>query len=142
MVFAHALLSLKPDPGAPEVVVWGTGKPRREFLHVDDACVFLMEQDSPPEHANIGAGRDITVADLASLIADVVGYDGRITFDPSRPDGAPRKLLDVSRMKKLGWRPQIVFREGVGATYRWFVEEEAGAGPWCRCTCGGRWRGA
>jgi len=116
------------EAGAPEVVVWGTGKPRREFLHVDDladACVFLMEQDAPPELANIGAGRDITIADLASLIADVVGYDGRITFDPSRPDGAPRKLLDVSRMEKLGWHPQIGFREGVEATYRWFVEEKA-----------------
>jgi GDP-L-fucose synthase len=112
--------------GAPEVAVWGTGRPRREFLHVDDlaeACVFLMEHENPPELANIGAGRDISIAELASLVAEVVGYEGRITFDPSRPDGAPRKLLDVSRMASLGWRAGIELREGVERTYGWFVGE-------------------
>lgn len=115
--------------GAPEVAVWGTGAPRREFLHVDDladACVFHMEQQAPPELANIGTGRDISIAGLAELIADVVGYEGEISFDPSRPDGAPRKLLDVSRMEALGWRSRIDFREGIEAVYRWYREEGPG----------------
>lgn len=114
---------------SPEVSVWGTGTPRREFLHVDDladACVFLMRQDAPPQLVNVGTGRDISIADLAALVADVVGYGGEITFDASRPDGAPRKLLDVSRMEELGWRAQTGLREGVEATYRWYREEGYG----------------
>jgi GDP-L-fucose synthase len=111
--------------GAPEVAVWGTGRPRREFLHVDDladACVFLMELDEPPELVNIGTGQDLSIADLAALVADVVGYRGRITFDPDRPDGTPRKLLDVGRMMSLGWQARIDLREGIERTYRWYVD--------------------
>lgn len=111
---------------APEAVVWGSGRPRREFLHVDDladACVALMEEQEPPEVTNIGTGKDLSIAELAGLIAEVVGYRGRIVFDPGRPDGAPRKLLDVSRMSALGWEPRIGLRQGVEATYEWYREE-------------------
>jgi GDP-L-fucose synthase len=110
---------------APQVEVWGTGRPRREFLHVDDladACVFLMEHEAPPELANIGVGRDIAIADLAKVVADVVGYEGELVFDASKPDGTPRKLLDVGRMEALGWTPSIGFREGLERTYAWLVE--------------------
>jgi len=111
--------------GAPEVVVWGTGTPRREFIHVDDladACVFLAEQEDPPELTNIGIGRDISIAGLATVLADAVGYRGEVSFDPSRPDGAPRKLLDVSRMEELGWKARIQLGEGVRTTYEWFLD--------------------
>lgn len=120
------------EADAPEVTVWGTGTPRREFLHVDDladACVFLMRQEAPPELVNVGTGRDLSIADLAALVADVVGYRGGITFDPARPDGTPRKLLDVSRTRGLGWEAGIGLREGVEATYRWYREEGPGREP-------------
>ncbi|GLH77426.1 GDP-L-fucose synthase [Bradyrhizobium sp. SSBR45G] len=112
--------------GAPEVVVWGTGTPRREFLYVDDmadACVHLMKTYSEPELVNIGTGEDITIADFARVVAATVGYQGRISFDPSRPDGTPRKLLDVSRLAKLGWRATTSLDEGIARAYRAFLQE-------------------
>jgi GDP-L-fucose synthase len=111
--------------GAAEVVVWGTGTPRREFLHADDladAAVFLMRR--PIEHTlvNVGVGEDISIRELAALVGDVVGFHGKIQFDATKPDGAPRKLLDVSRLHALGWRARISLREGVGATYGWYLD--------------------
>jgi len=108
----------------PEVVVWGTGKPRREFLHVDDladAAVFLMENYDSEEIINVGAGQDVSIAELASLIAEITGYQGRIVYDTSMPDGTPRKLLDISRLVSLGWKPSIGLREGIRMTYEWFL---------------------
>ncbi|HLU27384.1 MAG TPA: GDP-L-fucose synthase [Glycomyces sp.] len=115
--------------GEPEVVVWGSGTPRRELLHVDDlarAVVFLLERYDGEEPINVGTGRDISIAELAELIRDTVGYQGAIRFDPSRPDGTPRKLLDVSRLAAMGWRPRIALRDGLAATYRWYLEEGPG----------------
>jgi GDP-L-fucose synthase len=112
---------------APAVSVWGSGKPRREFLHVDDlasACAFLMEQYSSDQLVNIGWGEDISIAELAQLVAEVVGFFGAIELDPSKPDGTPRKLLDVSRLAALGWKPQISLREGIQTTYSWFLENQ------------------
>ncbi len=109
--------------GHREVVVWGSGKPRREFLHSDDladACVFLMERKSAVqvgELVNIGAGRDISIAELATLISEVVGFEGEIVFDPGKPDGTPQKLLDVSRLTQFGWKARIGLREGIASTY-------------------------
>ncbi|MDP2300419.1 MAG: NAD-dependent epimerase/dehydratase family protein, partial [Actinomycetota bacterium] len=111
--------------GEPTVTVWGTGTPRREFLHVDDladAAVFLMERYESDEIVNVGTGTDVSIGELATLIAEVVGYTGEIVYDTSKPDGTPRKLLDVSRLAALGWRPSIALREGVEQTYRWYVE--------------------
>jgi GDP-L-fucose synthase len=105
---------------APTVTVWGTGRPRREFLAVDDladACVFVIKHYSGREFLNVGTGEDVTIADFAGLVADVVGYTGELVFDPSRPDGAPRKLLDVSKLTNLGWRPKITLREGIQGAY-------------------------
>jgi GDP-L-fucose synthase len=112
--------------GATEVVVWGTGTPRREFLYVDDladACIHLMKTYSSDELVNIGTGEDVAIADFARLVARVVGYDGAISYDPSRPDGTPRKLLDVSRLGKLGWRARIPLEEGIKLAYRAFLNE-------------------
>ncbi|MGJ4994646.1 GDP-L-fucose synthase [Bradyrhizobium sp. HKCCYLS3077] len=111
---------------APEVVVWGTGTPRREFLYVDDmadACVHLMKSYSDVELVNIGTGEDITIADFARVVAATVGYQGRLSFDPSRPDGTPRKLLDVSRLAKLGWRATTSLEEGIARAYQAFLQE-------------------
>lgn len=111
--------------GAAEVVLWGSGTPRREFLHVDDlahACVHLMRQSSDFDLVNIGWGRDITIRELAELVAGVVGYEGQLRWDTSKPDGTPRKLLDTSRLTALGWKPRIELREGVRETYEWYVE--------------------
>lgn len=111
-----------------EVVVWGTGSPRREFLHVDDmasAAVFLMQRYDDPEIINVGSGQDISVRELAEMIRDVVGYSGKIFYDASKPDGTPRKLLDVTRLSSLGWHPAVPFKEGLASTYRWFLEHEA-----------------
>lgn len=114
-----------------QVVVWGTGTPRREFLHVDDladACVFIINQDFDPEIYtkkplfNIGTGEDVTIKSLAELIKDIVGFTGDIVFDTSKPDGTPRKLLDVSKMKNLGWQPQIPLEDGIRNTYQAFRE--------------------
>jgi GDP-L-fucose synthase len=114
--------------GASEVVVWGSGKPRREFLHVDDlaaACVLLMEQYEDPAPINVGSGGDVTIAELAELMKEVVGFPGRIVFDAAWPDGTPRKLLDISRIQSLGWRPRTSLREGLAATYAWALDHRA-----------------
>lgn len=112
------------ESGAPEVVVWGTGSPRREFLHVDDladACLHLMQVYDDPQIINVGAGEDITIAELAELTRSVVGYHGWIAFDRTKPDGMPRKLLDLSRIAGLGWKPRIPLKQGIERTYRWLV---------------------
>ena len=110
--------------GADEVYVWGSGRPRREFLHVDDlaaACLFLMDAWDSPEVVNVGVGRDVSIAELAELVRDVVGFRGRITLDPSKPDGTPRKQLDVTRINALGWSATIGLREGLEKTYEWYL---------------------
>jgi len=115
------------ERGEPAVVVWGSGTPRREFLHVDDmadASVFLLGREDFSDMVNVGVGSDLTIRALAERIADVVGYRGEIRFDTSMPDGTPRKLLDVSRLRSLGWRPRIDLREGIADTYRWFLEHQ------------------
>jgi GDP-L-fucose synthase len=109
---------------APEVVVWGTGTPRREFLYVDDladACVQLMQTYSSAEIVNIGTGRDIAITEFAEVVADVIGYNGRISFDPTRPDGTPRKLVDVGRLGGLGWTAKTGLREGLALAYQDFL---------------------
>lgn len=111
--------------GAPVVTVWGTGAPRREFLHVDDladAAVFLMETYDDEQIVNVGVGEDVSIAELAHLVAEVTGFTGEIVFDTSKPDGTPRKLLDVSRLFDMGWRPKFTLRDGIEDAYRWFVE--------------------
>ena len=113
--------------GEPAVEIWGTGSPRREFLHVDDladACVYLMQDYDDADFLNIGTGEDIPIRELALMIRDGVGFEGELRFDPSKPDGTPRKLLDVTRLFKTGWRPRIPLREGIAQTYRWFVENQ------------------
>jgi GDP-L-fucose synthase len=110
--------------GVPEVTIWGTGTPRREFLHVDDladACVFLMNRYDGLEHINVGTGEDQSIRDLAEMVRDVVYPDARLVFDTTKPDGSPRKLLDVSRLHKLGWRHRISLRDGLATTYAWYV---------------------
>lgn len=112
--------------GASAVPVWGSGNPRREFLHVDDladACVFLMENYSSADIVNIGWGMDISVGELAELIRETVGYKGGIEFDASKPDGTPRKLLDTSRLTALGWQPSIGLADGIRSTYTWYQQE-------------------
>lgn len=116
--------------GEAEVVMWGTGTPRREFLHVDDlgdAAVFLMQHYSGEGIVNVGVGKDVTIRELAELIKSVVGFEGRIVQDLSKPDGTPRKLMDVARLSALGWKAGIGLREGVAETYRWFAEHPAEA---------------
>ena len=115
--------------GAPEVTLWGTGTPRREFLHVDDladASVFLMERYSSPEIVNVGTGEDLTILELAEMIGAITGFRGKLRFDHSKPDGTPRKLLDVSRLTALGWKARIPLREGIEQTYEWYK----GSGSW------------
>lgn len=116
--------------GQNEVEIWGTGKPRREFLHVDDladGCVFLLEHDIDEGLYNVGVGSDVTIAELAETIADVVGYKGAFQFDAGKPDGTPRKLLDVGRMDALGWRAGLSLREGIRQTYEWYCKSGPGA---------------
>lgn len=130
--------------GAPEVVVWGSGEPRREFLHVDDmadACVHLMRDWAEPQKdgtllggpdavnqiVNVGYGEDVSIGELAQLVRETVGYAGRLVFDRSKPDGTPRKLLDSSRLRSAGWAPRISLRDGVAQTYAWFLEHHAEA---------------
>ena len=111
--------------GRSAVEIWGTGTPRREFLHVDDladACLFLMDQYDEEPHVNVGTGEDLTIHELAMLVRDIVHPSATIGFDTSKPDGTPRKLLDVSRLHRLGWRHRIELREGIELTYRWFLE--------------------
>jgi GDP-L-fucose synthase len=115
---------------APNVPVWGSGRPKREFLHVDDlaaACIHIMARENHTDMVNIGAGEDLTIAELAALMAEVVGYDGNIIFDPSKPDGTPRKLLDISRIRALGWQPAIGLKEGLSAVYDWYAKNGASA---------------
>jgi len=114
--------------GASEVVLWGSGTPRREFLHVDDlaaASLFLLERYDSPETINVGVGQDVTIRELAELVADVVGYDGEVIQDISKPDGTPRKLLDVSKVNNLGWKATVPLRTGIAATYQWFLQHRA-----------------
>ena len=115
--------------GIPEVVIWGSGRPRREFLHVDDladACLFLMERYDQTEHINVGTGVDLTIAALADLVRSIVYPDATLRFDVSKPDGMPRKLLDVSKIHTLGWRHAIDLAAGIDSTYRWFIGHETG----------------
>ena len=119
------------EQGASEVAIWGTGTPRREFLHVDDlaaAAVFLMKNYSDEQFINVGSGKDLTIRELAEMVAQVVGYTGSIVTDPSKPDGTPRKLMDVSRLNNLGWSPRIPLREGIERTYGEFQSAHAMAG--------------
>jgi GDP-L-fucose synthase len=110
--------------GAPEVRLWGSGTPRREFLHVDDlarALVFLMEHYDGEEIINVGSGEDLTIRELAGMVKHAVGYPGRLLFDPTMPDGTPRKIMDVSRIRALGWKPAIGLPEGIKSTYEWYL---------------------
>ncbi|MEO8207294.1 MAG: GDP-L-fucose synthase [Chthoniobacterales bacterium] len=116
--------------GAASITLWGTGTPRREFLHVDDladACTFLLRSYDQPDIINLGCGEDITIKDLALLIGEVLNYKGTLEFDTSKPDGTPRKLLDVSRLTALGWKPKIGLREGIKNAYDWFLKSTAAA---------------
>lgn len=113
--------------GAKEVVLWGTGTPLREFLYIQDlakAVIFLIENYDSPEPINVGVGEDISIRQLAELIAEVVGFDGEIVQDTTKPDGTPRKLLDTSRLEALGWQPEVSLRQGIQQTYEWFLEHE------------------
>jgi GDP-L-fucose synthase len=117
------------EAGRAEVVAWGTGAPRREFLHVDDladACVFLLKLENPPDWINVGTGTDVTIKELTEIVAGVTGFKGRIIWDASKPDGTPRKLMDVSKFSMLGWRARIALREGVEKTCASFLAEKAG----------------
>lgn len=114
--------------GQSRVVLWGTGTPRREFLHVDDlaaACLHLLELPDPPDWVNVGTGADLTIRELAEMIRDITGYQGELVFDSRRPDGTPRKLLDVSRIRATGWAPRIPLAEGLAATYQDFLAARA-----------------
>ena len=114
------------EAGAASVTVWGTGMPRREFLHVDDlarACLFLIEHYDEPEPINVGVGKDLSIRELAEMVADVVGYQGELKFDSDKPDGTPRKLLDVTKLRTLGWHAEIGLREGMKQTYSWYAEQ-------------------
>jgi nucleoside-diphosphate-sugar epimerase len=129
--------------GRDEVVIWGTGKPRREFLHVDDmaeASLFVL--DLPKEvydastqpmlsHFNVGAGEDVSIAELAAIVAEVTGFRGHLVFDPTKPDGAPRKLMDVSRLAAMGWKAKLTLREGISQTYSWYSV----SAPWSPSSC-------
>jgi GDP-L-fucose synthase len=113
---------------ARELMVWGTGTPRRELLHVDDcasACLFLLQKYDSPEIINVGSGEDVTIRELAELVCDVVGFDGELAWDKTKPDGTPRKLLDVSKLRALGWKPAIPLRDGIARTYAWFLKNIA-----------------
>ncbi len=119
------------EAGAAEVAAWGSGQPRREFLHVDDladACFFLLGRREFPDWINVGTGTDVTIRELTEIVAATTGYTGRISWDPSKPDGTPRKLLDVSKLSAMGWKARIALREGVASTYAAFLaEQQAGA---------------
>jgi GDP-L-fucose synthase len=131
LVSSHVLAAIlrkaheAKEAGARELLVWGSGTPRREFLHVDDlasAVLFLLEKYDSSEIINIGSGKDVTVRELADLICEIVGFKGELKWDPTQPDGTPRKLLDVGKLKALGWRASIPLREGIERTYRWFLK--------------------
>jgi GDP-L-fucose synthase len=113
--------------GDREAVVWGTGAPRREFLHADDfadACVFLMDRYESDDLVNVGWGEDVSIRELAEVVRSVVGFSGGLRFDATKPDGTPRKLLEVGKLSALGWRPRILLNDGIAASYRWFVEHQ------------------
>lgn len=115
------------ESGSRQVVIWGTGSPLREFMHVDDlasACVFLMNEYSSGQFINVGTGQEVSIRQLAEIMREVTGFEGEIVLDSARPDGTPRKLLDVSRLLGLGWKPAIALRDGIEQTYRWYVEQE------------------
>lgn len=126
------------ETGQDEVVIWGSGTPMREFLHVDDmaaASLFVMDLDQDTyrantepmlSHINIGTGTDVSIADLAGLLAEVIGFKGKISFDRSKPDGTPRKLMDVSRLERMGWRAKTPLPDGIADTYRWFLDNQGG----------------
>ena len=110
---------------AKHVTIWGTGSPKREFLHVDDmasACVFLMEKESFKDIINVGSGVDLTIRELAEMICKIIGFTGELNFDTSKPDGPPRKLLDISRLQSLGWQPKFILEDSIASTYSWFLE--------------------
>jgi len=114
--------------GKTEVIAWGTGTPRREFLHVDDladACAFLLKKDNPPDWINVGTGTDVSIKELTETVAEVTGFNGKITWDSTKPDGTPRKLMDVSKLARLGWTARIPLREGLEKTYAAFLSERA-----------------
>ncbi|HBJ93470.1 MAG TPA: GDP-fucose synthetase, partial [Hyphomonadaceae bacterium] len=116
--------------GEKEMIVWGTGSPRREFLHVDDcadALVFLLKNYSEAEHINVGSGDDVTILELTQMVCDVVGFEGEITHDLSKPDGTPRKLMSADKLRALGWSPKYTLREGVENTYKWFLDHQENA---------------
>jgi GDP-L-fucose synthase len=118
------------EEGRPEVVLWGTGSPRREFLHVDDladACVFLMQHYHEASHINVGTGDDISIRDLADMVRRIVHPSATLVWDDTKPDGSPRKLLDVSRLHALGWRHRTSLGEGIESTYQWFLDHHADA---------------
>ena len=111
--------------GRSGIEIWGTGTPLREFLHVDDladAAVFVLQEYEDMEHINIGSGTDLSIADLARLVMDVVGLEGDLRFDETKPDGTPRKLMSADKLHALGWSPSIPLRDGLASTYRWFLE--------------------
>jgi GDP-L-fucose synthase len=113
--------------GLAEVPAWGTGSPRREFMHVDDladACAFLLRLENPPDLVNVGCGTDVTIRELVELVAEIVGFQGKIVWDGSKPDGSPRKLLDTTLLNTLGWQPRISLKEGLTTTYQAFLEEQ------------------
>jgi len=115
--------------GAKEVIVWGSGTPRREFLHGDDlagACRFLLETYDDPAPINVGCGEDVTIRELAETLCEVIGFSGALIFDPTKPDGTPRKLMDSTRLLSLGWKPRITLREGIRQTYEWYLREGPG----------------
>jgi GDP-L-fucose synthase len=113
---------------APFVEVWGTGKPLREFLYVDDmadGCVFLMENYNGEEHVNIGSGKELTIGELAQMVKEVVGYEGELRFNTEKPDGTPRKMLDVSKLEGLGWKYKVELKDGIKVSYRWYTEKQS-----------------
>ncbi|MBN2425508.1 MAG: GDP-L-fucose synthase [Calditrichaceae bacterium] len=114
--------------GSPSVEIWGTGSPKREFLHVDDmaeACIFLLNNYDGSQFVNIGCGEDITIKDLAGLMSEIIGFKGKLVFDTGKPDGTPQKLLDVSRINALGWKARISLEEGIKSAYEWYVQNKA-----------------
>lgn len=114
--------------GAASITIWGTGTPRREFLHVDDcadACVHLMKTYSAAGHVNIGSGEDVTILELTQMVCDAVGYTGTIEHDLTKPDGTPRKLMSADKLRAMGWQPSIALTDGIGAVYRWFLDNKA-----------------
>lgn len=114
------------EGNADHITIWGSGSPRREFLHADDcadACVFLMKHYSDYEHVNVGSGDDITIASLAELVCEVVGFEGDLIYDQSRPDGTPRKLMSAAKLCSMGWSPSITLREGILSTYDWYLRQ-------------------